>query len=142
MRWREKTVDPVYMTADTVYEIEVNLWNTSYILAEGHALRFAVSSSNFPRFSVNPNNGLLIADSAYPGTNITATNTIYHSPKFPSKVSLPIVKKSQLPMVHVLKEMKTAYPDIMTEENIGKFSGYIENMIRRDLRRGQNSARK
>jgi len=50
-----------------IYKISVNLWNTSYVVAPGHALRFAVASSNYPRFSVNPNNGVLLADPIYPG---------------------------------------------------------------------------
>lgn len=33
MRWRLKTALPEYLTPNTVYEVEVNLWNTSYILA-------------------------------------------------------------------------------------------------------------
>merc|ERR1740127_327905 len=51
MRWREGSRDPMYVVPGEVYEVEVGLWNTSYIIAEGHALRFSVASSNFPRFS-------------------------------------------------------------------------------------------
>lgn len=69
-----------------VYEVDVNLWNTSYIVPAGHSLRVVVTSSNFPRFSVNPNNGLLLQDPAYPGEAVVATNTIHHSAQYPSKV--------------------------------------------------------
>jgi len=68
MRWREQTsTTPVYMVPGEVYEVRVSLWNTSYIVAPGHALRVSISSSNAPRFSVNRNNGLLLNDPAYPG---------------------------------------------------------------------------
>jgi hypothetical protein len=70
MRWREGGLEPVNMKKGEVYKVELSLWNTSYVVAPGHNLRFVVSSSNFPRFSVNPNNGLLLADENYPGTVI------------------------------------------------------------------------
>jgi hypothetical protein len=80
---------------------------------------------------VNPNNGLLLVDPAYPGANITATNTVHHNSKYPSKVSLPVVKKRQLPEVHVLKEMQTAYPSLMTADNLDKYSAHLDKMLRR-----------
>jgi len=55
---------------------------------------------------VNPNNGILFSDPNYPGPNITATNTLYHSTRYPSSITLPIVDKwTQLPEVNVLKEV-------------------------------------
>jgi len=118
MRWREdvreaSTQTPVYMKKGEVYKIELNLWNTSFVLAKGHALRVSVSSSNWPRFAPNPNNGILLKDANYPGPNITSTNTLFHSAKYPSKITLPIVEKhAQLPQIHVLKEMQSAYPQM------------------------------
>jgi putative CocE/NonD family hydrolase len=38
-----------------IYEVEVDLWSTSYIWNTGHRIRVAISSSNFPRFLNNPN---------------------------------------------------------------------------------------
>ncbi|CAE7518929.1 cocE [Symbiodinium microadriaticum] len=113
MRWREGGTSPVYMEKGQVYEAAISLWNTSYVVAPGHALRFAVSSTNFPRFSVNPNNGLLLADEAYPGENVTATNTIHHSETYPTYIELPVVSKQQLPQIHGIKEQfQRAYPMI------------------------------
>ena len=122
------------MEIGQVYEVEIMLWNTSYVVAPGHALRFSVSSSNFPRFSVNPNNGLLLADPIYPGDNITAVNTLYHSPKYPSRVKLPIVDKSQLPMVHVLKEMQESYPELLNDSNLKKYNTYLQQKLRNHFR--------
>lgn len=132
MRWRENTLTPVYMTKGEVYKVELNLWNTSYVVAPGHALRVSVSSSNFPRFSVNPNNGILLADPAYPGANITATNTLYQSAAYPSKVTLPVIphKKVQLPEVHVLKEVETAYPH-MTEQYVRDHVKAVDALAKR-----------
>ena len=132
MRWREGGVAPVAMKKGEVYKMEMGLWNTSYIVPAGHALRFAISSSNFPRFSVNPNNGVLLADPAYPGQNITATNSLFHSLKYPSKVTLPVVRKMDIPNVHVLKQVQTAYP-LLTDAVIAKLSEKINKMIARGL---------
>jgi len=136
MRWRNGSPTPEYLVKGEVYEVQMNLANTSYVIPTGHALRFSVSSSNFPRFSVNPNNGLLLADEKYPGENVIAHNTIYHSAKYPSRVSLPVVQKIQLPQVHVLKEVQTAYPQITTEL-LAKFSASIEKMIKRSAKKLQ-----
>lgn len=135
MRWRQNTLTPVYMTKGEVYKVEMNLWNTSYVVAPGHALRVSVSSSNFPRFSVNPNNGILLADPAYPGANITATNTLYHSLEHMSKVTLPVIphKKTQMPEVHVLKETVKAFPHL-TEEYVRDHVKTVDAMIRRSLK--------
>ena len=85
MRWRENAyteeAEPVYMQQGEVYKMEVTLWNSSYIFAPGHALRVAVTSSNAPRFSINPNNGLLLDDPELYTSNVSATNTLHHSAK-------------------------------------------------------------
>ena len=78
---------------------------------------------------MNPQNGLLLKDPAYPGANITATNTIHHSAAYPSKITLPHVELSQLPKVHVLKEVQAAYPSI-TEEVIAKSIKGLNNHMK------------
>ena len=117
MRWREGGLTPVYMTPNTVYEVTASLWNTSYAIAPGHALRFAVTSSNYPRFSANPNNGeLLIQNSTHSPINV-ANNILYHSEQYPSNFILPIVQKSQLPELHDIKrQFQKAYPQIDLDE--------------------------
>lgn len=102
MRWREGGETPVYMTPNEVYKVELSLWNTSYVVAEGHALRVAISSSNYPRFSLNYNNGVLLRN-PNPGEMIVAKNVFYHSAKYPSYFELPVVSKKQLPKIHNLK---------------------------------------
>lgn len=130
MRWRDAQLTPVYLEKGEVYEVEMSLWNTSYVVAPGHALRFSVSSSNYPRFSVNPNNGILLADTAYPGENITATNTIFHSAAYPSKVTLPVVTKSQIREVHVLRAAQEAYPHL-TDELLKATAPKLDGMFKR-----------
>ena len=113
MRWREGGLTPVLMETGKVYEVTASLWNTSYVIAPGHALRFAVTSSNYPRFSANPNNGLLLIQNSTDSPINVANNVLYHSAKYPSNFVLPVVKKMQLPQLHDIKgEFKKAYPQV------------------------------
>lgn len=53
--FRNSLEKPEPMKPGQVYEMRVNLWDTSYVFNKGHKIRIAVSSSNFPRFSANRN---------------------------------------------------------------------------------------
>ncbi len=69
------------------YEFVFQLYPTSNIFRKGHRIRLDISSSNWPRFDVNPNTGgPLGIDRAY----TTATQTIYHDPAHPSHIVLPL----------------------------------------------------
>ena len=119
MRWREGGLTPVYMTPEGVYEVTASLWNTSYVIAPGHALRFAVSSSNYPRFSVNPNDGKLLIEDQNNTQLIVANNRLYHSAQYPSNFVLPVVQKAQLPELHDIKlQFQKAYPQVDLDELI------------------------
>ncbi len=59
---------------------------------KGHRIRLEVSSSNFPRFDVNPNTGEPLG--AHRRT-MTAHNSIYHDDAHPSHVVLPIVPSAK-----------------------------------------------
>ncbi len=62
------------MEPGTVYQVDVDLWSTSYVWNTGHQIRIAISSSNYPRCLNNPNT----ADGIYKNTTYSiAQNTIY-----------------------------------------------------------------
>jgi predicted acyl esterase len=125
MRWRNQAPEPEYLESGKVYKVEMPLGITAFSLAVGHSLRFSVQSSNFPRFSVNYNNGMLLKDPNYPGEAIVAKNTLYHSEQYPSKITLPITSKKVLPKVHVLKEVKGAFKHI-TDDVVEKATKWLE----------------
>jgi putative CocE/NonD family hydrolase len=103
MRWRllsQGANSPTLMTPGTVYRVEASLWNTSYVFNTGHKLRVSVSSSNAPRLSINPNNGLPLSKNGT-GPILVAQNTVYFSSSMPSSVVLPLVSLSQLPKHHI-----------------------------------------
>jgi hypothetical protein len=75
-----------------IYEVEVDLWSTSYIWNTGHRIRIAISSSNYPRFLANPNTKDPINDNS---TYKIANNTLYIDNEHPSCIILPEIEKGQ-----------------------------------------------
>lgn len=91
MRFREGLDKEVFMEDGKVYEIEINLHEISHVFKEGHRIRVAVASSNFPRFDRNSNTGNpLGVDSEI--DFVIAKNTVYIGPDHPSHIALPIIK--------------------------------------------------
>ena len=92
MRYRNGRDHYAFMdgTGKTVYQIDIDLWSTSYVFNVGHTLRLSISSSNYPRFDINPN----IDQKIEPTTELTesyiANNTILLGEEYPSSINLPI----------------------------------------------------
>jgi putative CocE/NonD family hydrolase len=90
VRYREGYEKEVFMEEGKVYEVNMTPMSTSNYFEKGHKIRIEISSSNFPRFDRNLNTG----GNNYDETEgVVATNSIHHSNKYPSSISLPIVKK-------------------------------------------------
>jgi putative CocE/NonD family hydrolase len=70
------------------YEFTIEMYPTSLLFAKGHRIRLDISSSNFPRFDVNPNTGEPLNDNR--GTHV-AENTIYLDASRPSHIVLPVI---------------------------------------------------
>ncbi len=68
-------------------ELTIDLWSFSVIFNAGHRIGLQVSSSNYPRFEVNPNTGEDFPDGIEP---VTAVNTILTGPDYPSALLLPV----------------------------------------------------
>jgi len=84
---QEKLMDG---TGKTVYEAFVDLWSTSYVFNAGHKIRVSISSSNYPRFDVNPNTGAPIEKVTEETPMVIAENTILISSNYASSIILPI----------------------------------------------------
>jgi putative CocE/NonD family hydrolase len=87
-RFRDSLQEEKLMKPGEVYPITVKLYPTSNVFKKGHRIRVDVSSSNFPRFDVNPNTGEPLAQNRRVETCV---NTIYHDPQRPSHILLPVV---------------------------------------------------
>jgi uncharacterized protein len=86
-RYRDDRAAPTPMTPGTVYPFAIVLYPTSNVFAKGHRVRLDISSSNYPRFDVNPNTGDPLGTS---GRSIVAENTLYHDAAHPSYITLPV----------------------------------------------------
>lgn len=80
------------MTPGEIYPVEIQLPPTSNLFAAGHRIRLDVSSSNFPRFDVNPNTGEPVGRHTHA---IVAHNAVYCDPEHPSQVILPLVPEPE-----------------------------------------------
>jgi putative CocE/NonD family hydrolase len=89
-RFRDSAYEESLMDPGTVYTFTIKLYPTSNVFKKGHRIRVDLSSSNFPRFDVNPNTGEPLNDNR---RTQTATNTIFHDLHHPSHIVLPIVPK-------------------------------------------------
>lgn len=80
--------DPIQYADKSPVEIEIDLWPTSNVFLKGHKIRLEISSSNFPRYDRNTNTG----ESAPTATKVvSATQTIFHSDQYASRLILPII---------------------------------------------------
>lgn len=82
--YRNPGQEPTALERGKIYPITIVLYPTSHVFKKGHRLRLDISSSNFPRFDVNPNT---LSEREL----TTADNTIYHDAKYPSHVVLPVI---------------------------------------------------
>ncbi|MDB9902228.1 CocE/NonD family hydrolase [Flavobacteriaceae bacterium] len=89
VRYREGYDKEVFMEKGNVYKVDLSQMSTSNYFKKNHKIRIEISSSNFPRFARNLNTG---GDNFNESKGIVAKNTIHHSKKYPSSITLPIVK--------------------------------------------------
>ena len=89
-RYRNGWDTPELLEPGKVYEFVFELYPTSNIFKKGHRIRLDISSSNWPRFDVNPNTG---GDLGVERRLEIAEQTIYHEPGHPSHVVLPIIER-------------------------------------------------
>jgi putative CocE/NonD family hydrolase len=90
-RFHEGWDREVFLQPGVVYPIRVEALPVSNCFKAGHRLRLEISSSNFPQFDVNPNNGEL------PGSQSEfriARNKVHIGEQYPSSISLPIIEQA------------------------------------------------
>jgi hypothetical protein len=80
--------DVAMMTPGAPEKLVLDLWDTAITFEKGHRIAAHVTSSNSPRFDVNPNTGEL------PGRDVAtrvARNAIYLDATHPSAIRLPVI---------------------------------------------------
>ncbi len=95
-RYRNGYEAPELLAPGEAFEIRIEPFATANLFKAGHRIRLDISSSNFPKFDVNPNTG---APEGTGRTTCVARNTVYCDATRPSRVVLPIVPvKSLVPL--------------------------------------------
>ena len=88
-RYRDSLEKAAPMQPGQVYRFQIRMYPTSLVFAKGHRIRLDISSSNFPRFDVNPNTGEPLNDNR---RWAVADNAIYHQPDRESQIVLPLIQ--------------------------------------------------
>ena len=87
-KFRDSWENPELMEPGKAYPLILQLPPTSNLFVTGHRIRLDLSSSNFPRFDVNPDTG---ENPASARGKLPAWNTIFHNATRPSHMLLPLV---------------------------------------------------
>ncbi|HTE85879.1 MAG TPA: CocE/NonD family hydrolase [Dehalococcoidia bacterium] len=87
-RYRNSREHAELMTPGEIYEFTVVLYPIGNVFKAGHRIRLDISSSNFPRFDVNPNTGEPLGLS---NRLMAADQTVFHDAGHPSHIVVPIV---------------------------------------------------
>jgi len=89
LRYRESLSEPTLLEPGKVYQVAVDLWWTSIVFNTGHRIRVTVTSSNHPRYDVNPGTGAPWTESE---ERVKQTNRLYCDAARPSCIILPVVR--------------------------------------------------
>ena len=90
LRYRRGWTRPEPIGEGEICHIEFDLYPTSNVFKAGHAIRLDISSSNFPRFDVNPNTGGPLGRDR---TFRLVDQTVHHDREHPSHILLPEIHR-------------------------------------------------
>ncbi len=85
------TNDINLLTPGEIYQVTIRLPDVAQTFPAGHKIRVDITSSNYPRFHRNINNGGPLYSS---GDTLTAMNRVYHQDEYPSRITLPLTSNS------------------------------------------------
>jgi uncharacterized protein len=83
--YRDKSPTRRLLVPGQVYSLLIRPFDTANVFKKGHRIRLDISSSNFPRFDVNPNTGEPLGANR---RHIEVDNTVYHDSEHRSAVSI------------------------------------------------------
>ncbi|MDD3119115.1 MAG: CocE/NonD family hydrolase [Victivallales bacterium] len=87
MRYRNGFDREDPMAPGEIYRVEIRLDVTAAAFLPGHRLRLEIAGSSFPQFARNHNTG---GDNWSDPEYVKATQTVYHSAEYPSRLLLPV----------------------------------------------------
>ncbi|NOZ20453.1 MAG: CocE/NonD family hydrolase [Planctomycetes bacterium] len=89
LRFRNSFEEEELAEPGKTYEIAFEMYPSANLFAQGHQIRVDISSSNYPRFEVNPNTGGTLGVDR---RMRVAENVLHHSKSRPSHILLPVVE--------------------------------------------------
>lgn len=90
-RYRDSYASPRLMEPGQIYRVRIELPPTSNLFQAGHRIRLDISSSNFPRYDLNPNTGEPMGRHT---RAVPARNTVYLDADHPSCCILPVMPRT------------------------------------------------
>ena len=90
LRYRNGFEKPELVNPGEIVSLTITLYPTSNLFMPDHRIRLDISSSNFPRFDVNPNTGEAIGTER---RRVVADNTVFHQAEYASRVILPVIPR-------------------------------------------------
>ena len=88
LRYRNGLEKQEFLPPGEIGMVTITLYPTSNVFVAGHWIRLDISSSNFPRFDVNPNTGEALGLNR---SQSAADNTVHLDSAHPSQILLPII---------------------------------------------------
>ena len=88
-RYRKGPGKAEFLKPGQAEEFTIEMYPTSLVFQRGHRIRVDISSSNFPRFDVNPNTGEPLNDNR---RWRTAENSVYYGGGRASQIVLPVIR--------------------------------------------------
>ncbi len=90
LRYAEDPAQPRLRQPGEIVRVRITLFPTANLFLPGHRIRLDVSSSNFPKFDVNPNTGEAEGRAL---RKRVAVNTVFVDAARPSRVVLPVLAR-------------------------------------------------
>lgn len=122
--------DTASMFNNVIYAIDIELPYIAYTFLQGHKIRIDVTSSNYPRYDNNLNNGLTMYVA---GDTLIATNKVYYNQTYASYINLPIKLPNSV-QEEILTKNNGIYPNPFEDYfNISLAIDSVERIIITDI---------
>src|SRR5207249_2884087 len=87
MRFRNGASKEEFMKPGEIYPVTIRLTNTAITFRKGHKVRVLISSSNYPKYALNRNEGGPMYGKE---GGVVANNSVYFDASHPSALQLPV----------------------------------------------------
>lgn len=138
MRFRNgySIADTSSMIPNQIYEAQIDFPNIAYTFLTGHSIRIDISSSNYPKYDKNLNNGLTMYIA---GDTLTATNKIFHETGYASYLNLPVSNTNKVSeinqenIINIFPNPSIGGFQVSCNNNVNNISVKILNIVGEEL---------